>query len=298
MTDSLHTIADHIRYAFSYMNRAEMYFGHGYQDAWDESVALVLQILHLPWDFDQQLWGCRLLDEERSAVLEAIRKRVDDRMPLAYVTGKAWFCGLPFEVDERVLVPRSPIAELIERGFGPWLRHEPNRVLDMCTGSACIGIACAHVFEGAQVDCADVSADALQVAERNVVLHKLQDRVHLHHSDVFDGLDASCRGQYDLIVSNPPYVDAQDVSTMPEEYRKEPPIGLASGADGLDITRRILKEAAHWLSDQGLLVVELGNSWVNLEAAYPDFSFTWVEFEHGGHGVFVMTAHELKTGKW
>lgn len=298
MTDSLKTIADHIRYCFSYMNRGEIYFGHGYQDAWDESVALVLQILHLPWDFEQALWNCRLTEEERAAVKEALHKRVGQRMPLAYVTGKAWFCGLPFLVDERVLVPRSPIAELIDRGFGPWLRQEPNRVMDLCAGSACIGVACAYAFEGAQVDCLDVSEDALQVARKNIDLHQLQARVTLRQSDVFEGLESTLQGQYDLIVSNPPYVDAGDVASMPEEYRKEPPIGLASGPDGLDVTRRILQEAGKWLTEQGLLVVEVGNSWENLEAAYPEFSFTWIEFEHGGHGVFVITARELTSGKW
>ena len=298
MGTSLSTIADYIRYCFSYMNQENVYCGHGYEDTWDEAVALVLQVLHLPWDFDRELWSCRLTDKECKSVQKAIERRVDGRVPLAYVTGQAWFCGLPFTVDERVLVPRSPIAELIERGFGPWLRDEPAHILDLCTGSACIGIACAHAFEGAQVLCSDVSDDALAVAEKNVAMHQLQGRVELQKSDVFSSLDPSFKGKFDLIVSNPPYVDEQDINSMPEEYRKEPPIGLASGKDGLNVTKQILQGANQWLSERGLLVVEVGNSWEALEQHYPEFSFTWVEFEHGGHGVFVMTAKELMSGNW
>lgn len=188
MSSSLSNIADYIRYAFSRMNRAQVFSGHGYASSWDESVHLVLQVLELPWDFDQSLWSCQLTESERGEVEEAIRQRVELRKPLAYITRKAWFCGLPFYVDERVLVPRSPIAELIDQGFAPWIGKYPGKVMDLCTGSACIGIACAHAFEEASVDCLDVSGEALAVAQINVEQHACQDQVNLICSDVFSAL--------------------------------------------------------------------------------------------------------------
>ncbi len=298
MSDSLSTIKDFIRFAFSRMNQAEVFFGHGTDNAWDESVALVLQSLHLPWDFDVSMWDAKLTPDECHLVSNTLCKRVDSRIPLAYLTQQAWFCGLPFYVDERVLVPRSPISELIANGFLPWLSREPDAVMDLCTGSGCIGIACANAFEASQVSLIDLSADALAVAAINIERHGLAERVSAFESNVFDDLDDTHLGRYDLIVSNPPYVDQRDIDTMPQEYHCEPMIGLASGKDGLEVTRRILREAEKYLTEDGILVVEVGNSWENLEAAYPNVAFVWLEFEFGGHGVFAMTAEQLKNTAW
>lgn len=276
-----------------------MYCGHGTDNNWDESIQLVLQTLHLPWDFDRELWTCRVTEEEKARLVEHIKLRIESRMPLPYITNQAWFCGLPFYVDERVLVPRSPIAELIQQRFSPWwpAETEPSSILDLCTGSGCIGLACAFEFESAQVDLVDISADAIEVAEHNISSLGVDDRVCAITSDLFESLNG-VEGGYDIIVSNPPYVDFDDFTSMPEEYQKEPEIGLVAGSDGLDIVRVILNKAGHYLSDNGILVVEVGNSWVALEDAYPDFPFTWVEFEFGGHGVFVVTAEELKSRVW
>jgi ribosomal protein L3 glutamine methyltransferase len=298
LVKSLRTIADYIRYCFSSMNKEAAFCGHGFDNAWDESVGLVLQVLDLPWDFDREMWSCRVSKEERALLASAIERRVNERVPTAYITSKAFFCGLPFYVDDRVLVPRSPISELIERGFAPWLIEAPRRVMDLCTGSACIGIACAYAFPESQIDCLDISSDAIAVACTNVEKHAVGDQVTLYQSDVFDALPQEWYGTYDLIVSNPPYVDQQDIDSMPVEYHKEPMLGLASGEDGLDITRRILRQAAKWLSSTGVLIVEVGNSWEALEEAYPDVSFTWLEFERGGHGVFMLAAAELQSREW
>ncbi len=211
-------------------------------------------------------------------------------MPAAYLTGRARFCGLDFNVDERVLVPRSPIAELIEAGFAPWLTDAPEYVLDLCTGSGCIGIACAYQFPDAEVTLSDISADALAVAESNIKEHDLAPRVACAKGDLFASVAGRC---FDLIVSNPPYVDADDLAAMPPEFHAEPEIGLGSGADGLDFTRRLLAEAPDHLNDGGVLVVEVGNSALALEQAYPQLDFQWLEFERGGHGVFVITREAL-----
>jgi ribosomal protein L3 glutamine methyltransferase len=283
------------------MNREHVFFGHGTDNAWDESVSLVLQILALPWDFSRDMWNCRLTSQERHRLHDALEKRIHGRIPLPYITQQAWFCGHRFYVDERVLIPRSPIAELIENHFSPWANFEqapPSAVLDLCTGSGCIGIACALQYEDAEVDLLDISEDALAVAQCNIDDYALQDRVHVIHSDVFSGLGEGYHGRYQLIVSNPPYVDQHDFEQMPDEFKAEPVLGLVSGKDGLDLVRKILVQAGDYLTDDGLLVVEVGNSWVALEEAYPDFPFTWIDFEFGGHGVFVVTAEELKRYAW
>ncbi len=293
MPHALSTIADHIRYAFSCFNAEHLYFGHGYDNAWDEAVQLVLQSLSLPWDFSQELWHCRVTSEEQVMLLERIDKRVNDRIPLAYLTHQAWFCGMPFYVDERVLVPRSPIAELIEQHLEPWLTVAPDRILDVCTGSGCIGIAAAMAFEHAHVTLLDISEDALDVAQRNIDDYALQDRVQAIRSDGCSALLGQDQ-KYQLILCNPPYVDAQDMASMPAEYHHEPRLGLEAGEDGLDLVHRLLVEARALIDEEGLLVLEVGNSWKALESAYPGTAFTWVEFERGGHGVFVMSARELK----
>ncbi|UTF61001.1 50S ribosomal protein L3 N(5)-glutamine methyltransferase [Gilvimarinus sp. DA14] len=287
------SVRDFIRYGASEFNRAGLYFGHGTDNAWDEAVQLVCAAISLTGFDNPAILDARLTHSEKLAVLDYFARRVQQRLPAAYITRHARFCGLDFYVDERVLVPRSPIAELIEQGFAPWLTEQPDYVLDLCTGSGCIGIACAYQFPDALVALSDISADALAVAERNIDEHDLAHRVQAVQSDLFAGLDGQC---FDLIVSNPPYVDDEDLADMPAEYQAEPEIGLGSGLDGLDFTRRLLAEAPDYLNDGGLLVVEVGNSAAALADAFPLLPFTWVEFARGGHGVFVLTREQLVAG--
>ncbi|MBR9912082.1 MAG: 50S ribosomal protein L3 N(5)-glutamine methyltransferase [Gammaproteobacteria bacterium] len=284
------TIRDYLRWATSRFNAAHLFFGHGTDNAWDEAVQLIMPSLHLPWDSSPDLLNARLTSDERKLLVELIERRISERIPAAYLTGKAWFAGLEFYVDERVLVPRSPLAEMIGEQFQPWLTVWPERVLDLCTGSGCIGIACARQFADAEVILSDIDAGALQVAQANIDKHRLGDQVSAVQSDLFSGLVGQ---SFDLIVSNPPYVNAEDLDTMPAEFRAEPAIALGSGNDGLAFTRRLLREARAHLRDGGLLVVEVGNSWPALEAAYPSVPFTWVELADGGHGVFTLSAEQL-----
>ncbi|WP_396586824.1 50S ribosomal protein L3 N(5)-glutamine methyltransferase [Bermanella sp. R86510] len=287
----LDSILDWVRFAASEFERNQLFYGHGTDNPWDEALALVTACLHMPVSISKEQAFCKLTTDERQEVAKFIEERVQSRKPVAYITNQAWFCGMPFYVDERVLVPRSPIAELIQNRFSPWLDgRKPTRILDLCCGSGCIGIAALQAFPHAQLDLADLSRDALDVAEINIERHGLFDQVAAIESDLFDQLHPG----YDLIISNPPYVDFDDLADMPEEFHHEPEMGLGSGNDGLDITRRILAQASDYLAADGVLVVEVGNSWVNLEAAFPSVPFTWVEFEHGGHGVFVMTKQELE----
>jgi len=291
LIEDLHTVRDYLRYASSQFAASRVFFGHGTDNVWDEAVHLVMRSLHLPLENNALFLDARLTREERQLILERIRRRIDERVPIAYLLGEAWFMGMPFHVDERVLVPRSPIGELIENGFQPWLGDKPvERILDLCTGSGCIGIGAASVFEDASVDLSDISPEALAVAESNIEFHELRDRVRTVQSDVF----ANISGQYDIIVSNPPYVDAEDLTDMPQEFHHEPVLGLAAGNDGLDIAHRIIAGAAEHLTPGGLLVVEVGNSWMALDEAYPDLPFTWLEFSNGGDGVFAITEQDLR----
>ncbi|HEY4126931.1 MAG TPA: 50S ribosomal protein L3 N(5)-glutamine methyltransferase [Gammaproteobacteria bacterium] len=287
----LETAKDFVRWGASTFNRAKLHFEHGTSNAVDESLNLVLHALDLGHDIPPWLLDGRLTEAEKRAAYDLLRRRVQERKPYAYITHKARFASLDFYVDERVLVPRSPIAELIEAGFDPWI--EPDRVskvLDLCTGSGCIGIACAYAFADAAVDATDVSTDALAVAQMNAENLHVADRVLFHKADVFDGLPEA---PYDIIVSNPPYVDAEDMATLPDEHRHEPALGLAAGNDGLDIVRRILTGAGSYLAKDGILVVEVGNSRWALEEAYPDVPFTWLEFERGQAEVFLLRADQL-----
>jgi len=287
----LRTLRDYIRWAVSRFQAEELFFGHGTDNAWDEARQLVLGALHLPWEMADSYLDCRLEDDERERLQQLLQRRIEERVPTAYLLGQTWFCGLPFIVDERVLIPRSPIGELIERRFEPWLARQPARILDLCTGSGCIGIACAYEFMDAEVVLADLSFDALEVANRNVEHHGLEDRVYTVQSDGFDGLP---KQRFDLIVSNPPYVDAEDFADMPQEFHHEPALGLACGEDGLDLVRRILAQAADHLTETGTLVVEVGNSQVHVEALYPEVEFTWLDFNQGGHGVFLLAASQCR----
>jgi ribosomal protein L3 glutamine methyltransferase len=288
----LNTIRDFLRYATSRFNAHALYYGHGTDNAWDEAVTLVLHTLHLPHDIHTQILDAHLLHEEKTNLIKLINERVEKRIPVPYLTNEAWFAGLSFYVDERVLIPRSPIAELIEKQFSPWVNaDEVHHILDLCTGSGCIAIACAKAFPDAEVDAADISADALTVAKTNVLRHRVEDQVHLHQSDLFSSLPGK---KYDLIVSNPPYVNLQEMAALPAEYLHEPSLGLAAGETGLDIVKQILQNAANHLTPNGVLIVEVGNSEVALQESYPNVPFVWLEFERGGGGVFLLTSAELK----
>lgn len=288
----LYSIRDFIRFGASQFRSAGLCFGHGTDNAFDEAAWLVLHTLSLPLDLPETWWESRLTATERARVEAVLRQRVNSRKPAAYITREAWFMGLPFYVDERVLVPRSPIAELIASGFAPWLEPDAvHRVLDLCTGSGCIGLATGSVFPDAEIWLADLSLDALAVARRNVGNHGMEARCRIVQSDVFEGL-ATAPG-FDLIVSNPPYVDAADMAGLATEYRHEPALGLAAGDDGLDVVRRILAQATGHLNEAGVLIVEVGNSQPALEAAFPELPFTWLEFADGGQGVFLLTREQL-----
>lgn len=287
----LRTLRDYIRWAVSRFQSEELFFGHGTDNAWDEARQLVLGALHLPWEIADNYLDCRLEDDEHAHLQALLTRRIEERVPTAYLLGQAWFCGLPFLVDERVLVPRSPIAELIDGRFSPWLAQEPARILDLCTGSGCIGIACAYEFLDAEVVLGDLSYEALEVANQNIERHGIEERVYTVQGDGFGSLPNQ---RFDLIVSNPPYVDAEDFADMPAEYQHEPALGLACGDDGLNLVRRMLAEAADHLTEKGTLVIEVGNSQVHVEALYPEVDFTWLEFKNGGHGVFLLAAEQCR----
>jgi len=293
-TDQLDTTGDFVRFAASRFNQAELYFGHGINNAWDEAVSLIMFGLHLPENLFEQVFNCKLTKDEKHHVIDIIQRRITEEIPAAYITNQAVFANLPFYVDQRVLVPRSPIGELILNSFDGLLDSEasPKRILDLCTGSGCIAIACAYAFPEAEVDALDLSIDALNVANINIENHGLSEQVIPIHSDVFSGVEGQV---YDLIVTNPPYVDQEDVDALPEEYLHEPEMGLGCGEDGLDIVRKILAESASHLSENGILICEVGNSQIHVSSVYPTVPFQWLSFERGGHGVFMLTKAQLDT---
>lgn len=293
LVSQLHTIRDLIRWGASRMNQAGLHFGHGTDNAIDEAAALVLHALHLAPDLPAEYLQAHLLPSEKQAAAQLLERRIAERKPAAYLTQRAWFMGLPFHVDERVLIPRSPLAELIERHFSPWLpdSRQIGDILDLGTGSGCIGIACAYTFPDARVDLADLSTDALDVARRNVAEHGLTDQVEVIQSDLFSALKGR---RYDLIVSNPPYVGLEELESLPPEYHHEPRMGLAAGTEGLDVVVELLRQAADYLKRDGLLIVEVGNAQYALCAALPDVPFTWLEFERGGQGVFLLNAAQVR----
>lgn len=287
----LESILDFVRYGLTNANAQILHFGHGTDNALDDMYALVLGVLSLPMDVEPVLLQARLTTRERETVARQLSRRIFDRVPVPYLTHQAYFCGLPFFVDERVLIPRSPIAELIEQQFFPWIQPEKvSRVLDLCTGSACIAIACCYAFPDAAVDAVDISKAALEVADINRASHGLAEQLTLIESDVYTALPPGC---YDIIVSNPPYVGAEEMQTLPEEYRHEPVLALQAAGNGLAVVDHILRQAHDYLSEQGILVVEVGNSADALMDAYPDLAFTWLDFERGGDGVFLLTREQL-----
>lgn len=289
---SLDTIRDFIRWGTSWFNKAQLHFGHGTDNALDEAVLLVLHALYLPLDLPSVYLDARLTLGEREAVLALLGRRVEERLPAAYLTQRAWFAGLEFYVDDRVLVPRSPLAELIEKELSPWLDpHNIRRVLDLGTGCGCIGIAMAMHLPHTEVDLTDFSEPALAVARHNIADFGLEGRVRALHGDLFESLKEE---RYDLILSNPPYVASAELAILPEEYQREPTLGLAGGIDGLDLVRRILRDARHYLAPGGAIIVEVGNSAATLEQAYPEIPFLWLEFERGGEGVFLLTTEQVE----
>lgn len=286
------TIRDFIRWAVTQFNQANLVYGHGTDNGWDEAVNLVLAFLHLPPDIDVNVLDAKLAQREKLQLAENIKKRVEERIPVPYLVNEAWFAGLSFYVDQRVLIPRSPIGELIEDEFSPWVEENSiQSILDLCTGSGCIAISSAIVFPEAQVDAVDISPDALEVAKVNVERYGLEESVHLIESDLFSALKGK---RYDIIVSNPPYVGQQEFQSLPKEYSHEPTQALLCGEDGLAIVRRILAEAEQHLTPSGILIVEVGFAQELLEAEYPGVPFTWLQFDKGGEGVFLLTAEELR----
>ena len=293
--NELSTLRDMMRFAVSRFTEASLFFGHGSDNAWDEAAYLLLHTLHLPIDRLEPFMDARLTSSERADVLEIIRRRISERLPAAYLTNEAWLGDCRFYVDQRVIVPRSHIAELLREQLSPWV-EDPwaiRNVLDMCTGSGCLAILAAHAFPEAKVDGVDISPDALVVARRNVDDYDLAARLRLTESNAFAALEGKV---YDVIISNPPYVNAESMAALPEEYRREPELALASGEDGLDFTRILLKQAARHLSPKGLLIVEIGHNREALEMAFPDTSFVWLDTSAGDENVFILRREDLPTG--
>ena len=286
------TVAQLLQFCSESLESSDVFFGHGTDNAWDEAVLMVLSVAELPLGSGEDVLPLSVGAEAVARLQELLRRRIMEHEPLPYLLGRAWFAGLEFLCDQRAIIPRSPIAELILHGFRPWYNGPaPGHILDLCCGGGCIGLAAAYQFPDARVDLLDVDSGALDLARENAEQLGLQGRVTLIESDLFETLADT---RYDLILSNPPYVDAADLAAMPAEFHHEPKDALGSGADGLDLTRRILSCAHPFLAASGLLIVEVGNSWAALEQAYPKVPFTWVEFEHGGDGVFALTAQELQ----
>jgi len=286
------TVRDWLRYAVSRFNAAELFFGHGSNNAFDEAAYLILHTLHLPLDRLEPFLDARLLPAEAKQIAQMLERRVNERLPAPYLTHEAWLQGYRFYVDERVIVPRSFLAPMILEQMQPWLADPDNvfRALDLCTGSGCLAILLAEAFPDADIDAVDLSSAALEVAQRNVADYDLDDQITLYQGDLFAPLEGMT---YDLIVSNPPYVNAHSVAALPPEYRHEPALALGSGTDGLDATRIILRDAARHLNPGGLLAVEIGHNRAELEAAFPDLELTWPEIEGGTDTVFVITREQL-----
>jgi ribosomal protein L3 glutamine methyltransferase len=290
------TILDWIRYSISTFYQAGIFFGHGTDNEWDEASSLVFQALNLPLDMpaprQEALYQARVTETEKQHMADWLQQRVELQKPLPYITHQAWFAGMPFYVDERVLIPRSPIAELILQGFKPYLSQEPKRILDLCTGGGCIAIAMANQFPESMVDAADIDNDALDVASMNIHEYQLEEQVIPLQSDLFNGLTGE---KYDLIVSNPPYVDAHDMADLPAEFHHEPAHALAAGEDGLDLVEIMLQQASQYMTEGAWLFVEVGNSEVHIATRFPGLQVDWCELTQGGSGIFAIQKETLVT---
>lgn len=295
ISTSLHTLLDFFRWSVTQMNMHSVYFGHGTDNSEDETMLILSDTLHLPYPIKSEYFQARLTEEEKDRLFNLLYRRIHEKIPVPYLIHKSWFSGLEFYVDERVLIPRSPIAELIERQFSPWIdAQEVHNILDLCTGSACIAIACAYAFPEASIDAVDLSEDALVVAEENVKRHERKTQVTLWQSDLFKELPPEKR--YDIIVSNPPYVSQDEFSSLPKEYHHEPAMALLTrenSPDGLEIVEQILYQAKKYLNPNGILIVEVGNAEQALIEKHPEIPFLWLDFEHGGTGIFLLTAEQL-----
>ena len=292
--DALCTVRDLIRYGVSRFNEAKLFFGHGSDNAWDEAVYLVLFALHLPPDQLEPFMDARVLPEERERALSLLDLRCEQRLPAPYLTHEAWLQGFRFHVDQRVIVPRSPIAELLMNQLSPWISdpYEVTGILDLCTGSGCLAIIAAHQFPEAFVDATEISRDALDVAAINVAQHGMGDRLNLHHGSLYDPLPVAAR--YDLIISNPPYVNTTSMGKLPAEYRHEPRLALAGGDDGMDIVRTILEQAPAHLSDEGYLVIEIGHERAFFEAAFPELEPIWLDTAEASDQILLLSRGQLQ----
>ena len=309
--ENLSTIRDFIRFGVSALRQYDAHLGQGTEDFFAESSALVLQTLALDWNANQEILDAKLLPSEKAEFISLLERRINEKVPTSYLLNLAYFCGKPFYVDERVLIPRSPIAELINQRFAPYCLDEhgqmrealnnlpendqpqtPRRILDMCTGSGCIAIALAYAFPESEVDATDISKEALEVASINAEHHNMQYQVALMESDLFAKIPAE--NQYDLIVSNPPYVDAEDMADLPAEFLHEPELALAAGQDGLDLVRKMLAQAADYLTEDGLIVIEVGNSEWAMKQNFNTVDFHWLSFQNGGSGIFALTAEQCR----
>ena len=292
MTLPFSTVRDLLRFAVSRFNQAELSFGHGSANAYDEAAYLVLHTLHLPLDLLEPFLDARLTASEIDAVLNVIERRATERVPAAYITQEAWMHGMRFHVDERVIVPRSFIGELLQDGLQPYVEdpEQVGAVLELCTGSGCLAILAAHAFPNADIDAVDLSAPALEVATRNVMDYRLDERIALFEGDLYAPL---AERRYDVIISNPPYVNAASMQALPAEYKHEPDMALAGGADGMDIVRRIIANARNWLTEDGVLVVEIGNERENVEAAFGGLDLVWLSTSAGDDNVFLIQAADL-----
>jgi ribosomal protein L3 glutamine methyltransferase len=286
-------LSDFLYWAEEYFTANKLTFGHGTDNAWDEAVAIARHVLHLSPQANRNALTQVLSEVEWEELINLANRRVAECIPVPYLTHEAWFCREKYYVDERVIIPRSPFAELINKKFQPWVKNRNIcNILDLCTGSACMAIACAKIFPCANIDAVDISPDALEVATHNIQQHRVNTRVHAIHSDLFQQLAGK---KYDLIISNPPYVCNKEHQCLPQEYKHEPKLALVSGNDGLDCTKRILQEAHNFLQVDGILFVEVGNSWRALVKQYPKVPFKWLAFEHGGEGVFMLTREQLQS---
>lgn len=292
-TAELQTLRDLLRYAISRFHAAELSFGHGSDNAWDEAAYLLLHTLHLPPDTLQPFLDARVLAEERERFLQIVERRCSDRVPAAYLTGEAWLQGHRFLVDPRVIIPRSPISELLAESLEPWVDRPVERALDLCTGSGCLAILTAYAFPDAQVDAVDISPEALEVARSNIALHGMDDRVRAVQSDLLNSIPPE--QQYDLIICNPPYVNQDSINALPQEYRHEPELALAGGADGMDLVRRILRDAPSRLAENGQLVLEIGHEYEHFVAAFPELEPVWLSTATTDDHILLLSKEQLES---